>query len=333
MGNMIESPKKINILDKIKIKIKELLGYKEGKRFTIDVEPYIKKYSDIELMKVANIEEKLQQVLKANEKEGYLQRGIEEKEALLLLEWTVQNARKGLVKEGEDIRKKSFSGYCGLGQGITATALRNMGLSPYVVNANPTLSKEGGRHAFVAVNIPLIGENRSINNKMYLVDTTFKQFYLRDEITNEYGDYIEDKKFGNRVAPIPGYWLLKMGKKGEEFSKKLLSEGFIELTEENAKMYGDSFVLECMKRENGSRVPNKKEMNTGISGNEYIRSIMNQQMQDEIDYDDGELEGYGINVSTPLMEKKKIGLMSHEQQVEKGQVQVKVYEESKEITK
>lgn len=287
--------KRIGVIDKIK----KILGYREGKKFIIDTKPKIKNYSEIELMNIATIEEKLKQVLEVNESNGSTSIGIREQEAISLLEWTVQNARIGLAKsENEDIADESLLGTCGLGQGITGTTLKNMGLSPYIINACPTLAKNGFNHAYVVVDIP-IQQNESIQNKSYLIDTTVRQFFLRDEITNSYRTYIKDKKFGNRVAPLPGYWMLKM-ENGEKIASKLLSDGFIELTEENAKIYGDSFKLAEKIRKRPTKVPRKSELYTGIQGKQYIANIKRNQMQEEIDYDDDELE---INIKTPFMMK------------------------------
>ena len=87
---------------------------------------------------------------------------------------------------------------------------------------------------------------------------------------------------------------------GEKVAQDLLSKGYIELTEENAKIYGDSFELANRNRNNPTRVPSKKELVTGIDGSNYLRNIMNKDLQSEIDYTEEELEKYGINTKTPL---------------------------------
>ncbi len=55
----INSLKKISRWDKIKKSLKAFFGYKEGRKFVIDTQPYIKDYNEIELANIANIEEKL----------------------------------------------------------------------------------------------------------------------------------------------------------------------------------------------------------------------------------------------------------------------------------
>lgn len=312
----INLPKKITIYDKLKQKIIDVLGYKEGKKFIIDTKPNMEEYSELRLMKLANIEEKLKKAVEEN-KEGK-QEGILEQEAEEILKWTVQNARNELSKE-RNLQDESLLGCCGFGQAVTTQTLRNMGLNPNVCNANPTIEKSTGRHAFVTVNIP-IKTVEKIEEKMYLVDTTFRQFFLRDEVTNSSGKFIKDKEFGNKVAPIAGYWLLKM-QGGKEFAEELLSKGYIELTEENAKLYGDSFVLEEKKRKNPTRIPKKKEIITGIEGKEYINNINNPDLQEEIDYSIKEFDRFGINIKTPLMQKQELLKNNYKENIKENEIE------------
>lgn len=297
---------KIKIIDKIKNTFRKIMGYQEGKRFMIDIKPTLKQYTDIKLMKIANIEEKLKEVLEENIKNKSLIDGIKENEAEILLEWTVQNAREGLEKAAnEKIKDMDFLGYCGVGQGITGFTLQNMGLNPNIINVNPTFGKNVGRHAFVTVRIPIKNEEGNINNKLYLVDTTYKQFFLRDEVTISNGTYIKDKKFGGKVAPMAGYWVLRM-KKGTKFAQELLEKGFIEFTEENAKIYGDGFVLEEKERRDYTKVPTKKEMNTSIEGKVYLSAVEVIKNQEEIDFEREEFEYLGINIKTPMAKKQEM---------------------------
>lgn len=100
--------------------------------------------------------------------------------------------------------------------------------------------------------------------------------------------------------------------------KKFYPSGFVELTPENAKFYGDSFMLEGDmdkkfqdKYEKGVTVPvpRKKDLVTNISGETYIEWMTDNARQDGegIDYDEGELEEfYGEKIETPLMRKNEL---------------------------
>lgn len=294
-------PKKTSFIDKVKVALRRFRGYKEGKKFIIETEPVFREYSEIELMKLASIEEKLKKALEKNKCNNILAEGISKKDAECILAWVVQNARENFIYDSNiSLKEESLLGYCGLGQGITAITLKNMGLSPNILNANPTLSNETARHAFLTIEIPINQTNGEVVNIAYLVDTTYRQFFLRNEITNCYGQYIKDKRYGGEVAPLPGYWVLQMPK-GNEFAKEILSRGFIELTEENAKIYGDSFTLECLQRKDHTKVPSGRELITEISGRTYRNNMINPVIIEELDFYEGEIEEKGFKVETPLM--------------------------------
>ena len=257
-------------------------------------------------MRLASIEEKLKKAINQNKDEQSIVAGIEEKEAEMLLQWVVQNAREGLVhgRDVSEIKKEDLCMACGLGQGITGFTLLNMGLTPNVSNAGSTFD-EGGRHAFLTVEIPIKRTYGEVENKLYLVDTTYRQFFVRDEYTIMGKGFIKDKRFGNKVAPLEGYWAMKLPN-GMKFSKRLLEEGYIELTEQNAKVYGDSFTLAGKTREDYSKVPKKKELITGIDGKSYIERMLNPILQEELDYEAEEFDHWQINIATPAMKKAEI---------------------------
>ena len=310
-NQMIE--RKESFVDIIKYKLKKLFGYKEGRTFIIDTEPYIKKYSEIELSEIANIEKELKKVLERNfEADGTIA-GIDKDKALKLLEWVVQRDREILnIKSEEGIKNDSLLGCCGLSQGIVTELLTHMGLVPNILNVNPTIAKDVGRHAFNSVAIP-IKENGDVHDVDFIIDATYRQFCLRDKYSPS-GRFIKDKKFGDKVSPFAGYWCLKLPG-GKEFLDKIIRNGYFELTTENAKLYGDSFTLEKIKDdefskkyEQGTTIPVSatKNVDTGISGEKYISQITENNKQEESEFDEGELKGYyGDLMKTPLMKKEE----------------------------
>lgn len=309
--------KKITVIDKMRNKLRELIGYKEGKRFIIETEPFLKEYSDVELANIANIEQKLKKAIEENAKVGKTVEGIDEKEAECLIKFIVQRDREILDKEGKKdrIKNNSLQGLCGLSQGVITTYLNYMGLKPRVSNINPTISGKGlGGHAFNSVAVP-IKDKTCIREKDYLIDVTYRQFFIRDEYSIS-GRFVKDKRFGNKVAPMAGYWCINL-QGGKKFAHEMLKNGFTELTPKNAKIYGDSFILEKQKDhvykdkyEEGVTIPIStiKHIETGISGEQYLQWFKDEGRQDYegIDYYDGELEEYyGELMKTPLMMKKE----------------------------
>lgn len=297
-------------------KIKELMGYKEGKKFICDIEPYMRTYSDIELDKIANIEQKLQRVLEVNKKEGKLVEGITEKEARDLIEWVVQRDRE-ILNRKKDIKQNSLWGDCGLSQKIVSKLLIDLKLEPRISDKNPTITGKGlGGHAFNSVSIPVKDARGIARNVDYLIDVTYRQFFLRDEFSVS-DRFVKDKRFGNKVAPLAGYWCINMPN-GKAFAEQILRDGFIEMTPENAKIYGDSFILEEQKNikykkiyQKGITIPAKtaKNVKTHISGEQYIQWLTDKTRQDYrgINCEYGELENLcGELLQTPLIRKKEI---------------------------
>ncbi len=317
------SLKTISKWDKIKKSLKELLGYKEGKEFLIDTQPYIKKYNEIELANIANIEGKLKNILEKNLNSKEMVDGLTIEEANKILEWVVQADRKCLNNELKgDIKESDLMGYCGLSQGIVYTILKKMGLEARVSNINPTITGENlGGHAFNSVAIPVKQQDGTYIEKNFLIDATYRQFFKRDNISIS-GRFIKDKRFGGKATPMAGYWCINL-QGGKKFAEEILSNGFVELTPENAKFYGDSFILEKnmdkkfqAQYEQGVTVPvpRKKDLITGISGETYIEYMTDKNRQDYrgIDYDDEEIEeNYGNIIKTPLMQKNELQKFTH----------------------
>lgn len=297
--------KKITILDRLRSLFASGRGIQEGKKFTLDTEPLMQEYSDIELMNLANIEEKMKKALIENQINGKLVNGITKDEAEKMLQWVVQAARNVLKEYVSDsFKDESLLGWCGFGQALTGTTLQELGLEPNILNANPHIGADTGRHAFLTVEMPIVQENGEVKNYPYLVDTTFRQFFLRNEVTTSQGTFIKDKRFGNRVAPLAGYWLLQMPG-GEKLAEQLLSKGFIELNEDSAKLYGDAFVLEETRRKNPTQVPKEKELKTGISGKLYLKNLTHPLEQEKIDFDEEELAPEKEKMKTPMRIRKE----------------------------
>ena len=74
------------------------------------------------------------------------------------------------------------------------------------------------------------------NGKKYLVDITLAQFFNKNE------NNIERLGIPKLMAPSVGCYML-LSEKGREIAYKILSDGYVELTEEVLKIYLDSFTL------------------------------------------------------------------------------------------
>lgn len=108
----------------------------------------------------------------------------------------------------------------------------------------------------------------SLNNKNYLVDPTYSQFFLKENCSKE-NYMINHERRMVLLAPDPGYYYLT-NPSHIKVAKEMIENGVIELTEETAKIYFDSFN----KTKRGySGYLNLTNEAMEISGQVYLNSI------------------------------------------------------------
>lgn len=161
-------------------------------------------------------------------KEKYLSSG----DILCLLDWVVENTRSNLESLGFILEKNSLNGFCDISQAISLMPLEDMRVS---VTKNSAAKSFGYplNHYFGTVTFPTI-VNDQIIEKTYLIDVTYRQFF--STVRCNYGRYFSNS-LNSFSAPDPGYFVEDI-----DFAKELMANGYIELTEDNARKYGESFV-------------------------------------------------------------------------------------------
>lgn len=202
---------------------------------------------------------------------------LTQEEAEELLKFINCNARKKLAKKTWRDLDSDFEGFCGTSQVISMGLYKEMGLSVKYCNArNFDGTNRRASHAFGIVYIPIGNEI-----KPYLIDLTFKQFCTCEKCDVErYNE--KSLPYGIPAAPHPGYFL-NQTEEGRSIIEQLLGVGFVQLTPEVAKLYGDSFVLSTrdLKFYNGI-IPH--EYTTEYISEDYLKSM---QIPDEADmYDE-----------------------------------------------
>ncbi|MGE5329385.1 MAG: hypothetical protein ACM3KR_07750 [Deltaproteobacteria bacterium] len=259
------------------------------------------------MAKAFKAEAALRKAVKENQEKGCLHRGISKEEAETVLQWVVFNARNALDKEaqlhGKDIFSSSLRGACGFGQSLTGFPLESMGLDVRLPNVREAVSPKSRSHAFLVVGIPTKGQE--IEETFYLVDTTFKQFCL-SENCNDKHYFSQDERFKGECTPDPGFFM-NFSEKGKEVAEHIMREGFIELTPENAKTYGDAFRF-CERGLNYyERKKEAKDLSTDefreFSGEEYIERFTS--ITEEYDCDKEEFNEWGYNIETPYEKMKE----------------------------
>ena len=119
---------------------------------------------------------------------------------------------------------------CDRAQSMISSYLNRLGVVNHPCATHKVITNGITGHSFLTAEFMIDGENTT-----YLVDPTYQQFLLKENCN--------DSKFFEHqgitlLKPDPGYYI-----KEENYPllETFVNSGFIELTDEIAKMYGDSF--------------------------------------------------------------------------------------------
>ena len=192
----------------------------EDTSFAIDQPPILKGVS----------EEAVEEVLKHYQGCGYLM----EEEATILLDFDLDQARNSFSKLGVLLETSSLNGYCELGQSLTIRPFEEAGFSVTKNTARDCFDYPS-LHCFGTVTLPIF-DGIKVEEKTYLLDSTYRQFFSTIHCNPGMYDAPLDVFLAN--TPAPGYFV-----KDTSFAKELLSNGYVELTKENARKYGEPFFL------------------------------------------------------------------------------------------
>ena len=179
--------------------------------------------------------EKLQKTLNHyNEiKNNDFKEGLSDEEIKILLDYSVENARKAFDSLGINVKTNSLNGLCELGQALTIMPLEHLGLK-VTKNSATACFNYPFNHVFGTVTFPY-QDNGRVVDKTYLIDSTYRQFFSTMRC-NEGRYYTEEENTNLKVAPDPGYFITDI-----DFAKTLMKDGYVDLTKDNAKKYGEPF--------------------------------------------------------------------------------------------
>lgn len=274
---------------KIWDKIKELFTNNKTKsissKFIIEAFPKHHEVSELEAVRAQTKLEERKQM------------GIPEKDINIILKYIINNTRISLKNNlhTDSLEMESMMLQCGFAQAIAAYQLEALGIDINIENVGDW-KYSNDRHAILVANF-LANVEGEVQTKRYLVDTTYRQFFQTQYANYERFFLEDDIEPKIEQAPSAGYFVCKT-EEGREFSTKLIEDGYIELTPENAKIYGDGFYLSSRGRSQyKNQKPPRKEIKTSISKDEYFEEMIN--IRGELDYTKEELEGYGDTYKTP----------------------------------
>lgn len=257
--------------------------------YIFDTLPYDE---EINIDEIRNIENSLR-----NYVAGYQQEGISYEEAFKFMDWLTYNARSFATRNiPESAMTAPLTGQCGPTQAVNTTILQKIGLDTIPFNMGRCVGQtpmteedieriNNGwystnlRHAVTLAKIP-IEYNGVTTMHTYLLDPTFRQFCLKDNC-NESVYWDEEKNMKEQVAPHPAYFLTEeyLSSQGESRQKidqsnyiaqVLINRGYMELTEENAKIYGDAFAKSGIRWQ-------FRDVALNMTGKDYINEFENNR--------------------------------------------------------
>ena len=267
--------------EKLNIKLDEaynlyLIG--ENESYIIYQEPERKEIDNKKLQIVLNHYNEI--------KNNEFKEGLTSEEIKVLLDYSIENARKAFDSLGINVKTNSLNGFCELGQALTIMPLENLGLE-VTKNSATACFNYPFNHVFGTVTFPY-QDNEKVIDKTYLIDSTYRQFFSTVRC-NEGRYYTEEENTNLKVAPDPGYFITDIA-----FAKTLMKDGYIELTKENAKKYGEAFYKASITLKNIELLQNNDI-------DYYSNIILNSE-----DYKVNKNELEGLNTSFPKSNSKII---------------------------
>ena len=231
--------------------------------------------------KVALIANNLKEAINNND-------GISLEEAEILLKWSVRNSFESVLGEGSRISDmKANEDYI---VAISAFPFINIGV-PVTTN-NTKHFNPRTNHPFITVTLPIKTEDGVIQ-KQYLVDITYSQFFtMADASLANYYDKSQMK------GPLAGFHACHT-EEGKKFACSLITNGYAELTVDNARIYGSSFFCQSLNITNS----NDWSFLMSINGEFYIKIINTKQ--EELLYSMDTIKLNDIKVKFPALPKVK----------------------------
>ena len=190
------------------------------------------------------------------------------------LNYVVYQTREILaLNKNKELNDYSFDFMCDTAQSIIARYFDKLHISYKPVETGKAITNDILGHSFLLADFTVDDEF-----KTYILDPTYNQFFDVDKCSEN-----NFKIINGIVVKTPdlGYFALKESENNQNVIKNLIRCGYMELTEENAKIYGDLFY----KTKTGNI--NYFNSNLEMSGGIYIKGFRNSDAH--LTYTDNEL--------------------------------------------
>lgn len=156
-----------------------------------------------------------------------------------------------------DAYNNPLTNKCDYTQYTLGHLLQKMNIPVFPKETHKIITSTTPGHSFLIVKMP---------NKIYLVDPTYCQFFQKENCSSQNFIIYENIIL---KSPDPGYYITKTSE-GLEIAKKIIQNGYIELTPQVAKQYCDSFYYS----KQGTIIQNGKIPNSNISEEIYLNILL-----------------------------------------------------------
>ena len=185
----------------------------------------------------------------------------------VVLDFYVGECRRALEKGlGININTDPLTNRCDLAQKLIGAALEQAGVIVYPQETHKTIHPEVPGHSFL---IAIFN-----NDEPYLIDLTYRQFFLKENCDVERLKVYEDSII---LAPHPGFFASSK-KEMMATAHTILERGYVPLTDEHAKHYGDSFYFAKTGRGGYSDISGSVYKNAFLKEN-HVYSLTEQSLK------------------------------------------------------
>ena len=139
-----------------------------------------------------------------------------------------------LVRRNINPNMDNFDLKCDLAQAILGHYFNKINCRYAPCATHNVITSQIDGHSFIVITLNVEGEDKS-----FLLDPTYIQFFHKDKCQRD--NYFVSPMYPDKVllTPDAGFFIKEEDKEPVDF---LLKYGYIELTEEYARIYGDSFL-------------------------------------------------------------------------------------------
>ena len=165
-----------------------------------------------------------------------------------------------LVRRSINPNMDNFDLKCDLAQAILGHSFNKINCRYAPCATHNVITSQIDGHSFVVITLNVEGEDKS-----FLLDPTYIQFFHKDKCQRD--NYFVSPMYPDKVllTPDAGFFIKEEDKEPVDF---LLRYGYIELTEEYARIYGDSFL----NTKTGTNPQNLRYQS--MPGSIYIKSFL-----------------------------------------------------------